>query len=96
MQIRRPNGNNTELDDYEIAEPTIISSTNNHLAYYKLTVTDASTIQKRATRIVRLQLQSSGYDLVMRDSDVDMLDEPNMQARAGGRIPVYLCRQYGS
>ncbi len=75
-----PNGNNTELDDYEIAEPTIITSSNNHLAYYQLTVTDASTIQKRATHIVRIQLQSAGYDLAMRDSDVDMLDEPNMQA----------------
>jgi hypothetical protein len=75
-----PLGNNTTLSAYNVANPTIISSTGNRLAFYRLTVYDNSTIMKVANRIVRIQLDTVGYDLAMRDSYLDMLDEPNSQA----------------
>jgi hypothetical protein len=72
--------NNTTLDAYDIPNPTIIFSSSNHLAYYRVTVYDNSQIQKVASKIVKIQLTNQqSYDLAMRDSYMDMLDEPNNQ-----------------
>jgi len=74
------NGNTTTLDNPTSATPTIIASTWPHLAYWMLTVYDNSPIQKVANRIIRMPLKTdSFYDLAMRDSYLDMLDEPDSQ-----------------
>ena len=71
-------GNNTTLNNFGSANPTIIASTGDRLAYYDLRVYDNSTIQKVASIIVRISLRSdSSYDLAMRDSYTDMLSEPD-------------------
>lgn len=79
-------GNTTTLDNYNTATPTIISSTAPHVAYYRLTVYDGSAVQKVATKIVKVKLSTAAdYDLAMRDSYADMLDEPNTQATVDAR-----------
>lgn len=72
-------GNTAILDSNDIATPTVISATGTQLAYFRLTVYDASDIQKVADRIVRVKLStdSTHYDLAMRDSYMDMLSEPD-------------------
>lgn len=73
-----PNMNETTLDDPASGEPTITASTGNHLAYYRVTVYDASPIQKVASQMVRVQLTTlQAHRLAMRDSWLDMLAEPN-------------------
>lgn len=79
-----PDGTNTAiLDNENIAEPTITgikSGATTHLLYYRLTVYDASPIaQKVAMKTFKIKLKTSGYDLAMRDSYVDMLNEANDQ-----------------
>lgn len=73
-----PTFNETTLDDPSLEEPTITASAGNHLAYYRVTVYDASTIQKVASQMVRTQLTTvQAHRLAMRDSWLDMLAEPN-------------------
>lgn len=87
-----PDGTNTAiLDNENIAEPTIVgikSGATTRVLYYRLTVYDNSklipsdaqpTAQKVAMKTFKVQLKTSGYDLAMRDSYVDMLNEPNDQ-----------------
>jgi len=75
--------NNAILDDENIAEPTVVgikagSSTN--VIYYRLTVYDSSpTAQKVAMKTFKIQMKTSGFDLAVRDSYMDMMDEPNTQ-----------------
>jgi hypothetical protein len=86
------------LDDENIAEPSITSSYPNaageHLFYYRLTVYDnsklapadiAATAQKVAMKTFRIKLKTSGYDLVLRDSYMDMGDERNSQVAVNKR-----------
>lgn len=77
-------GNTATLSNYNVAEPTITSSAPTALypdrkAFYRLTVYDNSDIQKVANKIISINLDTAGYDLAMRDSYLDMLDEPNSQ-----------------
>jgi len=74
-------GNQTTLDAYNIAEPTIISSFGGHKAVYRVWVYDNSPVQKVASKYVEIQLTDEAtYDLASRDSYMDMLDEANTQA----------------
>jgi len=70
-------GNNATLDALNIAEPQIIASTGNNVAFFRLTVYDNSPIQKVASNSFHIQLRTSGWDLASRDLYMDMLDEPN-------------------
>ncbi|MDI9320822.1 MAG: T9SS type A sorting domain-containing protein [Phycisphaerales bacterium] len=75
-----PGLNYATLDNENIAEPTVIGITAPYTLYYRLTVYDNSpTAQKVAMKTFKVQLKTSGYDLAMRDSYVDMLNEPNDQ-----------------
>jgi hypothetical protein len=83
-----PGRNNAVLDDENIAEPTIISSSFPDTVYYRLTVYDNSklrsgdttpTAQKVAMKTFRIRLKGGKHDLAMRDSYMDMLEEPNGQ-----------------
>lgn len=83
-------GNSTTLDANDIAEPTVVSSNGAgfpaaDMAYYRLTVYDGSPVQKVATRIVRVILRTSGAELALRDSYMDMFDEPNDMKTVDGR-----------
>jgi len=79
-----PDGtNDAVLDNENIAEPTVTGlktgSSLNRL-HYRLTVYDNSPIaQKVAMKTFKVQMVTSGYDVAMRDSYVDMLNEPNDQ-----------------
>jgi len=74
-------GNTTTLDNAQSATPTIVAATGSRLAYYRLTVYDASLPQKVANRIIRITLRTdSAYDLAMRDTYMDMLSEPDSSA----------------
>jgi hypothetical protein len=77
-------GNTTTLDDSTSGTPTVVSShpgpEQPNLAYYRLTVYDASEIQKVANRNIRVTLRTDQtYDLAMRDSYMDMLSEPDSE-----------------
>ena len=73
-------GNSTTLDDYEIENPEIVTSTGTNRAYYRLTVYDNSQIEKVASKIIDITLKDTQtYDLVVRDSYMDMYNEPNDQ-----------------
>lgn len=73
-------GNNVTLSANNIANPTVTTSTGNHLLYYYLTVRDNSYIQKVASQLIKIQLKNTPiYDIAGRDSYVDMLNEPNTQ-----------------
>lgn len=77
-------GNTTTLNAYNIASPEVVSSTTNgsgqRIAWYKVTVYDASTVQKVASKKIRVVLSTANtWDLTLRDSYMDMLDEPNSQ-----------------
>ena len=75
-------GNNTTLDDYASASPTLTSG---NLAAYRLGVYDASPIPKEASRFIVVYLTNSHTPkLVMRDSYMDMLNEANTQAYYDG------------
>lgn len=78
-----PDGTNTALLDNEnIAEPTITgikSGASTYVLHYRLTVYDNSEIQKVAMRTFKIQLKTSGYDLAIRDSYMDMFNERNDQ-----------------
>lgn len=70
--------NHTTLSALDVAEPEIVSATGDKLAYYRLTVYDNSDIQKVASKYFRMKLSDvADYSLAMRDSYMDMLDEPN-------------------
>jgi len=73
-------GNTATLNDATAANPIIDTATAPYVAFYRLAVYDASTPQKEASRQIKIQLQTDDtYDLAMRDSYVDMLDEANSQ-----------------
>lgn len=73
-------GNTTILNSYAIPNPQIITDTGTGIAFYRVTVYDNSEIQQVASREFRIQLHTTlTSDLAMRDSYVDMLDEPNSQ-----------------
>jgi hypothetical protein len=75
-------GNNTTLDDYTSASPTVTSG---NLAVYRLGVYDASPIPREASRFIVVYLTNADTpQLVMRDSYMDMLDEPNSQTKYDG------------
>ena len=75
-------GNNTTLDDYTSASPTVTSGT---FAAYRLGVYDASPVQKEASRLIVLNLTTDQTPkLVMRDSYMDMMNEANTQASVDG------------
>lgn len=70
--------NNTTLDNYSSATPTITTATSPYLVDYDLVVTDNSTGAQVASRIVKIQLKTtSTFDLAMKDSYADLMDEPN-------------------
>lgn len=77
--------NTTVLDDYSSGAPTIISSTpnapyTNHIAHYRLIVTDQSAIQKMAIKIIKVNLSDELKPIIaIRDSYMDMLNEANDQ-----------------
>lgn len=72
------NGNQTTLDAYNIAEPSILTSYGGHKAVYRVWVYDNSPVQKVASKHIEIQLtDNASYDLASRDSYMDMLDEPN-------------------
>lgn len=78
--------NNSKLDAYSIATPTIDSSWGSHLAFYRLTIYDSSPVEKVASRTIKIQLKTdTTYDLALRDSWLDMLDEPNTQENVDPR-----------
>lgn len=71
-------GNTCNLNNYTSGTPEIISG--NGLFLYRVTVFDSSEIQKVASKVVSVQLHTTlTPDLAMRDSYVDLLDEPNTQ-----------------
>jgi hypothetical protein len=71
-------GNNTTLDDYVSATPSVTSG---NFAAYRLGVYDASPIPKEASRLIVVNLTTDQTPkLVMRDSYMDMANEPNSQA----------------
>lgn len=72
--------NYATLDSEDIAEPTVIACDSPYTLYYRLTVYDNSLFQKVAMKAFKVQFKTSGYDLAMRDSYVDMLNELNSQA----------------
>jgi hypothetical protein len=87
-----PDGTNTAiLDNENIAEPTITgikAKATSKMLHYRLTVYDNSklnysdataTAPKVAMKTFKVQLKTSGYDLAMRDSYMDMMEEANMQ-----------------
>jgi hypothetical protein len=79
-------GNTATLNANNIAKPTITASTGTHLLFLYLTVRDNSTVQKVASKRIKIQLQTNAvYDLSGRDSYVDMLNEPNTQATVDPR-----------
>lgn len=73
--------NQSTLDNDTIPNPTIVSSTGSHRVRYRVSVYDSSPIaQKVASKIIDFHLTDEpAYDLSMRDSYMDMLDEPNSQ-----------------
>jgi hypothetical protein len=75
------NGNTCTLNDSTAATPEIIASTagpNGHIAAFRLIVHDASKVRKVARRFFTIQLRTAlEHDLAVRDSYMDMLDEPN-------------------
>jgi len=75
--------NNTTLDNYTSANPTIVSGT---LAQYRLGVYDhSSPVPKEASRVIQVKLTPSQTPLLtLRDSYMDMLNEPNTQANVDG------------
>lgn len=76
-----PIDNSVTLDTLNIATPTVISSTAPHRLHYRLTVYDNSAIQKVASKNIQIDLiDTLIYDFAMRDSYMDMMDEPNTQA----------------
>jgi len=76
------NDSNSKLSDVHSAAPTIDSAWGNYIVDYYLVVTDATTPHaKMGSRHVTIKLDTAQkWDLAMRDSYVDMLDEPNSQA----------------
>jgi hypothetical protein len=79
-----PDGTNTAiLDNENIAEPTITGikpGATKPFLNYRLTVYDNSPVaQKVAMKTFRINLKTAGHDLAMRDSYMDMCDEPNSQ-----------------
>ena len=71
-------GNNTTLDDYSSATPSVTSG---NFAAYRLGVYDASPIPKEASRLIVVGLTTDQTPkLVIRDSYMDMANEPNTQA----------------
>lgn len=76
-------GNNSTLDDYSSANPTVISG---NFAQYRLGVYDHSLpVQKEASRVIEVGLDTTPTaKLTLRDSYMDMLSEPNLQAETDG------------
>jgi hypothetical protein len=74
--------NRTSLDNDTIANPKIVGAyAPTYLADYYLEVSDASPITKKAGRHIQITLNPSNtWDLAMRDSYLDMLNEANTQA----------------
>lgn len=71
-------GNNSILSDYASGSPTV---TDGDYIAFRLGVYDASPIPKEASRLIIINLTTDQTPkLVMRDSYMDMLDEPNTQA----------------
>lgn len=74
--------NNTTLDDYASGNPTVVSGT---FAQYRLGVYDNSPVPKEASRVIQVTLSTSQTPvLTLRDSYMDMLNEPNTQADIDG------------
>lgn len=78
-------GNTTRLDDSTIGSPTVVYSTGANIVYYVVQVTDASTVPKVASKVVKVKLKTGGWDLAMRDSYTDMLDEPCLMSTVDPR-----------
>ncbi|PZF72190.1 hypothetical protein DN068_14750 [Taibaiella soli] len=80
-----PVSNNAMHIDYTSAASPHIDqdqgwgASNSGLFYYVLQVTDASAVPKVASKVVKFQMKTSGYDLAMKDSPYDMYQEPNNQ-----------------
>lgn len=76
-------GNVMHIDYTSAASPHIDQdqggTNSSHLFYYYLQVTDASAIPKVASKAVKFQMKTSGYDLAMKDSPYDLYQEPNNQ-----------------
>ena len=71
-------GNNSILSDYASGSPTVTAG--DYVAF-RLGVYDASPVPKEASRLIVIKLTTDQTPkLVMRDSYMDMLDEPNGQA----------------
>lgn len=72
-------GNTSSLNAYDVAAPEVTSAWGTPVAYYRVTIYDASPIQKVASKIFKLPLTiaSNIYDLGGKDAYMDMFDEPN-------------------
>ncbi|WP_142683028.1 S8/S53 family peptidase [Chitinophaga polysaccharea] len=80
-------GNTATLSSINTFEPDVTAATGGKLLYYRLTVYDSDPVAKKvADKIIRIQLDTvATYDLALRDSYVDMLDQPNSQLSVDGR-----------
>lgn len=79
-------GNTTTLSSIYSPTPDINSSTGNNVAYYRVVVTDNSTIPKVASKIIKVKLTTDNTPkLMIRDSYADMGDEPNSQSSVDPR-----------
>ncbi len=76
-------GNNSTLSDYGAANPTVVSG---NYVQYRLGVYDnSSPVPKEASRVIELGLDTAQTALLtFRDSYMDMLHEPNIQAGVDG------------
>ena len=75
--------NNTTLDDYTSPNPTVVSG---NFAQYRLGVYDnSSPAQKEASRIIQVNLTAAQTPvLTIRDSYMDIMNEPNTQTDVDG------------
>ena len=79
-------GNNCSLNATNVAQPEVTSSTAPYRLYYHLVVTDNSAVPKVAYKAIDVTLTTAQtYDLAMRDSYMDMLNEPNTQTQLDPR-----------
>ncbi len=70
--------NRTTLSALNVAEPEIVTSSGTYIGYYRLTVYDASPVQKVASKMFKIQLtRTNDFDIAARDAYMDMFNEPN-------------------
>lgn len=78
-------GNAAQLDNYSAEQPNVISLSGGTVLWYRLTAYDNSAVQKVASKIIKVTLNNSGYDLSVRDSYHDSYDAVNLQDSVDNR-----------